>query len=1223
MKKLFYTLIGVGMAFTSSWAQETVEYTKLENLTSMITNADFTAGTPVNAIVKTYAKDLTDAGFGAGGTELFGMQPVVGWTASAPTDNIMTTEENGLNARACGVMSYVTDDETPSYGLGGEGNIPYTGEGGATCGLGVLAVWGATAQYTQEITLPAGAYLIEIPVCNTAGGGGMTNLNGFISEDGVQYLSKTQSFPVDVYSSTVDQIVFMLDKETKGRISLGYIAGGQGSKDSPHLFYSNVSLYKIDPAPLIADKIAVAKESLLELINYGEQIGADTRDAQNVYDTANATLEEVEAAIEAQKAINESSLSDLSEFFIKNPHFNQDEALPDGQGITTYDYDRSKNGVNYYGMQPVIGWTANSPAATIEENALDKNTGVNNGRACGIFGIGTNTWLGGSQFIAPRAMSDGATSGNVLGFLTCWGATTQYTQDVTIPAGKYTLTISYYNTGGTGEVEKNLMGFITNDGTEYLSEIKSFQVGSWQKMTITFELEESTSGKFSVGYQAKNVGSGSMPHFFIDGIALNYVGETAIDPSLFALQAAVASGQVLVDENDFNTALTEQMENALEAGQQLVSSVSADKEANLAAKEAIMALIPEIKANIEAYRKLDNFYNDELGVVLDELKDNQLFSEFYTFLSELSDNISEYALGEYLWTTQQIEEAIASVPVEYKKAVQKAFETIQAGGYTGDDLDITPILEGLSYTYSENAVTGNNIPDKEWTSDAGDRFKTQYGTAEVWNKSPFKVTRALKDMPAGTYTITTRAFYRTIDNDTNYDNYNSGTNQDLAFLWAGHSKTPLCNVAELAGLDENIGSKLTNELTIPNNQKEANYVFTNEQFDIYTVKSVKTVLAETGDLSFGICSDEMSSDSWVVWYSFEIDYNTLDEDLLVKELAGFIDEVDKFAGDENNISSEAAKLSLKSAVSAAYDAVDHCTGLVEASSRLAKEFASFKENVAAYKEMFTALDALADAINTYFSTAEGVARDNATILHGEIDEKLGGRSYTTEQISALLAEVRAAIRELKFPAGMSTATDADPVICTSLIENPSFETGDFTGWTYNTAATGDTKIVGAADEKYVVENAEGNYLFNTWNASPVDFYVTQTVADLKPGTYELTALVASDKGNKITVSVNNDVVETEMLEEKNIGTDVSVIFAVAEGESAVIKVSSASWFKADDFRLQYFGTNSTKTPTAIEEVATDASASAIFNVAGVRQNALKKGINIVKNGNTVKKIYVK
>ena len=145
MKKLFYTFLGVAMSCSYSWAQE-IEYTKLEDLTSKIQNADFKAGTPVNAIIKTYAKDLTDAGLGAGGTELFGMQPVEGWTASAPTDNIMTTEENGINARACGVMSYIYDGEVAEYGLGGAGNIPYTYEGGATCGLGILGVWGATVQ---------------------------------------------------------------------------------------------------------------------------------------------------------------------------------------------------------------------------------------------------------------------------------------------------------------------------------------------------------------------------------------------------------------------------------------------------------------------------------------------------------------------------------------------------------------------------------------------------------------------------------------------------------------------------------------------------------------------------------------------------------------------------------------------------------------------------------------------------------------------------------------------------------------------------------------------------------------------------------------------------------------------------------------------------------------------------------------------------------------------
>lgn len=1218
MKKLFYTFLGVAMSCSYSWAQE-IEYTKLEDLTSKITNADFTAGTPVNAIIKTYAKDLTDAGLGAGGTELFGMQPVEGWTASAPTDNIMTTEENGINARACGVMSYIYDGEVAEYGLGGAGNIPYTGEGGATCGLGVLAVWGATAQYTQEITLPAGAYLIEIPVCNTTGTGGMTNLNGFIAEDGTQYVSKTQSFPVDVYSSTVDQIVFLLDKETKGRISLGYIAGGQGSKDSPHLFYSNVSLYKIDPTPLVAEKIAAAKEKLFSLIELGEQIGADTRDAQAVYDNAGATLEEVEAAIESQKAINDGSVSDLSEFFINNPHFNQDEPLPAGEGITTYARDRKNNGVSNYGMLPVKGWVASNPCG---EYDIEKTSGdaPNDGRACGVVAIGSNVWLGGSQFTVPTEMSDGKKEGNLLGFLTCWGLTTQYTQDVTIPAGKYTLAISYYNQGGKNAVDKNLMGFIADDGTEYLSDVTSFKVGSWEKMTITFDLEESTSGKFSVGYTAANTGSGNMPHFFIDGISLNYVGETAIDPSLFALQAAVTSGEVLLD-NSFNVTLKEKFNDAVEAGQALVGAVSSDKEANIAAKDAITLLVDEVNENIKAYEELYDFA-DVLSEKIEEMRGKTLFEDYCSYLESLSDQIGSEILEDYTWTTQQIKDAIASVPVKYNEALQKAFETIQAGGYTGEDLDITPLLSGLAYTYNESALSGSNVPDKEWVYGDASNFKTQYGTAEVWNQSPFKITRTLNDMPAGTYTITTRAFYRSSDNESNYETFNSDEKADLAFVWAGYSKSPLCNVAELAGIDDSFGSKLANELTIPNNQKEANYVFTNEKFDTYTVKSVKTVLPEAGDLSFGICSDQMSENSWVVWYSFEIKYNVVDNSVLQNDLAGLVEEAEEYFSEKKEVASVASASSLQNVIGTASDAVLSGAGLAEAWTALIAELDAFKANVAIYTELADAYEELSSAIEEYSATAETQAQTAATLLAAEFDSALGNRNLSTDEIQSMLSKVREAIRNLKLPAGMDGATDTEPVPCTSLIENPSFETGDFTGWTYNTAASGDTKVASNADG-YIVENADGSYVFNTWNSSAVDFYVTQTIDDLKPGTYELTALVASDMGNMITVSVNDNATEVAMENEKNYGTDVSVIFAVKEGESAVIKVSSASWFKADNFRLQYFGTNSTKTPTAVEEVAAETEATTIYNISGVRQNSLQKGLNIVKNGNTVKKIYVK
>ena len=66
---------------------------------------------------------------------------------------------------------------------------------------------------------------------------------------------------------------------------------------------------------------------------------------------------------------------------------------------------------------------------------------------------------------------------------------------MTLPAGSYTLTISYYNAGGTGNVTKNLIGFITDGGTEYLGTTMSFPVGSWGKETITFELDSETEGE--------------------------------------------------------------------------------------------------------------------------------------------------------------------------------------------------------------------------------------------------------------------------------------------------------------------------------------------------------------------------------------------------------------------------------------------------------------------------------------------------------------------------------------------------------------------------------------------------------------------------------------------------------------------------------------------------------------------------------------------------------
>ena len=71
--------------------------------------------------------------------------------------------------------------------------------------------------------------------------------------------------------------------------------------------------------------------------------------------------------------------------------------------------------------------------------------------------------------------------------------------------------MSYYNVGGGKAVAKNLMGFVEDNGTEHLGTTTTFTAGKWLKESIEFELDEVTSGYFTMGYTADNQGSAAMP----------------------------------------------------------------------------------------------------------------------------------------------------------------------------------------------------------------------------------------------------------------------------------------------------------------------------------------------------------------------------------------------------------------------------------------------------------------------------------------------------------------------------------------------------------------------------------------------------------------------------------------------------------------------------------------------------------------------------------------
>lgn len=1066
------------------------EPTIVSDVTLKLQNADFSADTPVSTTVYTYDYNMPDDGVGAGGESLFGMQTVTGWTASAPSDNvkIMQNSEDKsnvrsdeANAKASGIFAYLNPDanldEQP--GLGGPYYAPFYGSEAAEGGqsLGLVSVWGATLQYTQDVTLPAGDYMMIARIYNASGTVAVaSSRNGFAGGDVQTYSAKT------VYPSAEwenDTIIFRLAAETTGKISLGYVAAAAGSSSMPHLFIDNVKLYQIDAKYLDQKAIDEAKETLLKLIDEGKLYNVDVVPAKAVYDDPNATLEEVLKAIEAQKARNEAGLTDLSEFFIINPHFSEGQAVEGG--ICTYGYDCATNGISTdnFSLLPVEGWTPNVTKS--------------NGPAGGVFAVGSGAFLGGKDFVVPTAMSDDNTEGQLLGIVTCWSNSAFYKQNVTLPAGSYTISMSYYNAGGADAVEKNLIGFVANDGTEHLGETKSFPVGKWTTETLKFDLEGETSGYFTVGYKSTNVGSGKMPHLFVDGFSLIYVG-TGINASLLALNAMVSGANKLLSE-DFNADLRKQLADAVDAGQALVSAQSEDDEANKAATEAIKALLGEVNASIAAYKSLNTFRDDVSAATIKYNEDE--YPELNVTLTNMLDDVDS-ALRSLDWTTSKIEETIASLNTIIKEGVKKQWDAVIASGKVlAKDLDISVLFDQMAYPYSTSAATNPTI--EKWTKTGDGQFKTQFGTAEIWSGSAinsFKVSSTLTELPVGKYTISTKAFFRNADNVTNFTNYDE-TNTPEARLFAGANTVGLTNVAALANdIEGQTGWTSANgdetAPYVPNNQEAAYNIFNNDEYTSLIQKSVSTVVPQNGSLEFGISAEGMEANAWTIWYTFTVTYNAP----TASDVAGVLEALKIQAAtlqDEVKVVKAADEM-IENAKSAHENAdMSSVEALMDVMAKYVEAIAYAEKSDSLYKVMVERYDIYTELMSEveseepkYHALMEEIGSNYEEEGGIEDNEKL------QEYIDAIKDKWAAFVQ---YPV-LETSSLDDPGNITTAIYNYSFidpatQVAGLGGWTYTRDGGNEIKTGGS----------EENPAAEFYNNNSFNFY--QTLKGLAEGYYQI------------------------------------------------------------------------------------------------------------------------
>ena len=212
---------------------------------------------------------------------------------------------------------------------------------------------------------------------------------------------------------------------------------------------------------------------------------------------------------------------------------------------------------------------------------------------------------------------------------------------------------------------------------------------------------------------------------------------------------------------------------------------------------------------------------------------------------------------------------------------------------------------------------------------------------------------------------------------------------------------------------------------------------------------------------------------------------------------------------------------------------------------------------AADKSALESAIAEATSVNSYLNDADladGIA--NA-------QEVVDNASASQEVVDQTLNLLQTALANAK----RNPAVGAE---VTFFITNNSFETGDFTGWTYYNA--NDTRIAPNTNAIYTTSGIDGDYLFNTWGGTAAK-YIKQTLTGLPEGYYTLSALIASDANLNISLYAGAASVEVPTSQDgKGVfvtGTTPKVY--VSDG-TLEIGATSTNWYKADNFRLFFQGT---------------------------------------------------
>ncbi len=381
----------------------------------------------------------------------------------------------------------------------------------------------------------------------------------------------------------------------------------------------------------------------------------------------------------------------------------------------------------------------------------------------------------------------------------------------------------------------------------------------------------------------------------------------------------------------------------------------------------------------------------------------------------------------------------------------------------------------------------------------------------------------------------------------------------------------------------NFTGTLTYEATLPNGYYTVSaYAFTDgatsfvantdtvvvEKTGMYVQPVIDSVLVKNGKMTFGL---NIEGATWVGITNIELAY-TGDVPADIRK-AAFVERytaMEVFSQEQlgyawNGINNTYFWPVMDAAM-AIKDTIDNVTDMALLDSMMAE----MDKAEAAVLEAYVVGDEYNVIKNLFWNAADNsvAATDEVRMAMEMALENSNYAGYNIATIEALetaVADIKAAYLAYVTNA---IANEGYKFDATFMLVNPSFETGDLTGWEANKA--NDTGVRPNTDGTYTMAGCDGDYLFNTWYGTGI--YVQQTVKELPAGTYALSVVVASDD-ILLNITAGNKTIEHLCQGGKGTGSVVVVDSVAHEGGDFLVKVATVNndWFKADNFQLHCLG----------------------------------------------------